>query len=128
MNLMNLLLDTHALIWVFNQDPRLSQGATEAIRDGNNLVFVSAATAWEIAIKKALRKLKVPGNYQEGLQRYRFTPLSITTEHALAVEQLPLHHKDPLDRMLIAQAQIEKLTLVTRDPKMKAYQVPIIEA
>ncbi len=125
---MNLLLDTHVLIWAFSRDPQLSQAATEAIRDGENMVFVSAATAWEIAIKKALGKLKVPGNYQEGLQRYRFTPLSITTEHALAVEQLPPHHKDPFDRMLIAQAQIEKLTLVTRDPNMQAYGISIIEA
>ncbi len=125
---MNLLLDTHALIWVFSQDPRLSKAATEAIRDGGNLVFVSAATAWEIAIKKALGKLQVPGNYQEGLRRYRFTPLSITTDHALAVEQLAPHHKDPFDRMLVAQARIERLTLVTRDPNMKAYGVPILEA
>lgn len=125
---MDLLLDTHTLIWVFSRDPRLSRAATEAIGDGNNIVLVSAATAWEIAIEKALGKLKVPGNYQEGLQRYRFTPLSITTEHALAVEQLPLYHKDPFDRILIAQAQIERLTLVTRDPQMKAYGVPIIEA
>jgi len=92
------------------------------------MVFVSAATAWEIAIKKALGNLKVPGNYQEGLLRYRFTPLSITTEHALAVEQLPPHHKDPFDRILIAQAQIEKLTLVTRDPNMQAYGISIVEA
>ncbi len=125
---MNLLLDTHVLIWVFSQDSRLSQTATEAIRDGRNLVFVSAATAWEIAIKKALGKLRVPGNYQEGLRRYRFTPLDITTEHALAVEKLPPHHKDPFDRMLIAQVQIERLTLVTHDPNMKAYGIPIIEA
>ncbi len=125
---MNLLLDTHVLIWVFSQDSNLSQTATEAIRDGRNLVFVSAATAWEIAIKKALGKLRVPGNYQEGLKRYRFTPLDITTEHALAVEKLAPHHKDPFDRMLIAQVQIERLTLVTHDPNMKAYGIPIIEA
>ena len=125
---MNLLLDTHVLIWVFSHDSSLSPTATEAIRDGRNLVFVSAATAWEIAIKKALGKLRVPGNYQEGLKRYRFTPLDITTEHALAVEQLPPHHKDPFDRMLIAQVQIERLTLVTHDPNMKAYGIPIIEA
>ena len=123
---MKILLDTHVLIWVFSRDPQLSQAATEAIRDGDNLVFVSAATAWEIAIKKALGKLKVPGNYQEGLQRYRFTSLSITTEHALAVEQLPPYHKDPFDRMLVAQAQIESLTLITHDPNMKAYGVPIL--
>ena len=125
---MNLLLDTHVLIWVFSQDSSLSQTATEAIGDGRNLVFVSAATAWEIAIKKALGKLRVPGNYQEGLKRYRFTPLDITTEHALAVEKLAPHHKDPFDRMLIAQVQIERLTLVTHDPNMKAYGIPIIEA
>ena len=125
---MNLLLDTHVLIWVFSQDSSLSPTATEAIRDGRNLVFVSAATAWEIAIKKALGKLRVPGNYQEGLKRYRFTPLDITTEHALAVEKLAPHHKDPFDRMLIAQVQIERLTLVTHDPNMKAYGIPIIEA
>jgi PIN domain nuclease of toxin-antitoxin system len=124
---MNLLLDTHVLIWVFSQDPRLSQTATEAIRDGHNLVFASAATAWEIAIKKALGELKVPDNYREGLRRYRFTPLDITTEHALAVEQLPPHHKDPFDRMLIAQARIERLTLVTHDPKIRAYGIPILE-
>ncbi len=124
---MNLLLDTHALLWVFSQDPRLSPAATEAIRDGSNVVFVSAATAWELAIKKALGKLQVPDNYQEGLRRYRFTLLDITTEHALAVEHLPPHHKDPFDRMLIVQAQIERLTLVTHDPNMKSYGVPIIE-
>jgi len=125
---MNLLLDTHVLIWVFSRDPTLSKTATDAIRDGNNLVFVSAATAWEIAIKKSPGKLKVPGNYHEGLQRYRFTPLSVTTEHALAVEHLPPHHKDPFDRLLIAQAKIETLTLVTGDPNMKAYDVPIIDS
>lgn len=124
---MNLLLDTHVLIWVFSRNPNLSQAAADAIRDGNNLVFVSAATAWEIAIKRSLGRLKVPGNYREGLQRYRFTPLSVTTEHALAVEHLPPHHKDPFDRLLIAQATIETLTLVTRDPNMKAYAVPIID-
>jgi PIN domain nuclease of toxin-antitoxin system len=124
---MNLLLDTHVLIWVFSQDPRLSQTATEAIRDGHNLVFVSAATAWEIAIKKALGKLKAPDNYQEGLRRYRFTPLDITTEHALAVEQLPPYPKDPFDRMLIAQARIERLTLVTHDPNIRAYGIQILD-
>jgi PIN domain nuclease of toxin-antitoxin system len=125
---MNLLLDTHALIWVFSRDARLSQQAAEAIRDGSNLVFVSAATAWEIAIKKALGKLRAPGNYQAGLKRYRFTPLDITTEHALAVEHLPPHHSDPFDRLLVAQAQLEKLTLVTADPRLKAYRIAILDA
>lgn len=125
---MNLLLDTHAFLWAIDNDPRLSQKARDAIIDGDNVVFVSAATAWEIAIKKAIGKLKVPnGNYLEELKLHRFTPLDITTEHALTVENLPPHHKDPFDRMLIAQAQVEKLTLITSDPKMKFYMVPIIE-
>lgn len=125
---MNLLLDTHAFLWAIDNDPRLSQKARDAIIDGDNVVFVSAATAWEIAIKKSIGKLKVPnGDYLEELKLHRFTPLDMTTEHALTVENLPPHHKDPFDRMLIAQAQVEKLTLITGDPKMKFYMVPIIE-
>jgi PIN domain nuclease of toxin-antitoxin system len=124
----NLLLDTHAFLWAIDDNPRLSQKARNAIVDGNNIVFVSAATAWEIAIKKAIGKLRVPnGDYMDELKLHRFTPLDITTEHALAVEHLPLHHNDPFDRMLIVQARLENLTLVTRDPRMKAYGVDVIE-
>ena len=125
---MNLLLDTHAFLWAIDNNPQLSQKARDAIINGNNVVFVSAATAWEISIKKAIGKLRLPnGNYLEELKVHRFTPLDITTEHALAVENLPPHHKDPFDRILVAQAQLENLTLVTRDPRIKAYTVPIIE-
>ena len=125
---MNLLLDTHAFLWAIDNNPQLSQKARESIIDGNNIVFVSAATAWEIAIKKSIGKLRIPnGDYLEELKLHRFTPLDITTEHALMVENLPPHHKDPFDRMLIAQAQVEKLTLVTGDAKIKAYNIPIIE-
>jgi len=117
---MNLLLDTHAFLWAVDNHPRLSPQARAAIIDGGNIVFVSVATAWEIAIKKSIGKLAIPsGDYLEELRLHRFTPLDITTEHALAVETLPPHHKDPFDRMLIAQAQVEQLTLVTRDPKIK---------
>ena len=125
---MNLLLDTHAFLWAIDNNPQLSQKARESIIDGNNIVFVSAATAWEIAIKKSIGKLRIPnGDYLEELKLHRFTPLDITTEHALMVENLPPHHKDPFDRMLIAQAQVEKLTLVTGDAKIQAYNIPIIE-
>lgn len=123
----NLLLDTHALLWVYSRDPRLSEEAAEAIRDGSRVVFVSAATAWEIAIKKALGKLDAPDNYLEALERYRFTALSVTTEHALGVESLLHYHRDPFDRLLVAQAQLEKLTLVTSDPKIWAYDVPVMK-
>lgn len=128
MKIVNLLLDTHAFLWAIDNSPKLSQKARKAIVDGNNIVFVSAATAWEIAIKKSIGKLKIPnGDYLEELRLHRFTPLDITTEHALTVENLSPHHKDPFDRMLIAQALVEKLTLITGDPKIKAYTVPIIE-
>ncbi|VAW43415.1 Death on curing protein, Doc toxin [hydrothermal vent metagenome] len=126
---MNLLLDTHTFLWAIGNPSNLSQRAREAIVDGNNIVFVSTATAWEIAIKKEIGKLQIPeGDYLQELELHRFTPLNITTEHALAVEHLPPHYKDPFDRMLIAQAQVEKLMLVTRDKRIKAYAVSLIEA
>ncbi len=125
---MNLLLDTHALIWVFDANPKLSRFARDAISEGQNEVFVSAVTAWEIAIKRSLGKLELKGDYRRGLERYRFTPLSISTEHALAVETLPQHHADPFDRLLIVQAQLENLTLVTRDGRFEAYDVATLPA
>lgn len=126
---MNLLLDTHVFLWAVDDNPNLSPAAREAIVDGHNVVYVSAATAWEISIKRAIGKLKIPdSDYLEELRLHRFTPLSITTEHALAVENLPPHHKDPFDRMLIAQALEEKLVLVSRDSRLKAYDVRTIEA
>ena len=124
---MNLLLDTHVFLWAVDNNPNLSPAAREAIVDGHNIVYVSAATAWEISIKQAIGKLRIPqSDYLEELRLHRFTPLSITTKHALAVEHLPPHHKDPFDRILIAQAQEEKLSLVTRNLRMKAYDVRII--
>jgi len=126
---MNLLLDTHVFLWAVDNNPHLSPAAREAIVDGNNIVFVSAATAWEIAIKRAIGKLKIPqSDYLEELRVHRFTPLNITTEHALAVENLPPHHRDPFDRMLVAQSLAEKLVLVTRDPRISAYDVRVIAA
>lgn len=126
---MNLLLDTHAFLWAVSDVPRLSNQARTAIQDGNNLVFVSAATAWEISIKKAIGKLTVPaGSYVNELNTHRFIPLDITTEHALAVEHLPLHHNDPFDRLLIAQAQVERFILVTRDSRIGQYAVQTLVA
>jgi PIN domain nuclease of toxin-antitoxin system len=116
-------------LWALDDDATLSPAARTAITDGHNVVFVSAAAAWEIVSKQALGKLRAPtGDYLHELQRHRFTPLDITTEHALAVEGLPPHHADPFDRMLVAQAQVEKLTLVTRDERLLSYAVPTIKA
>jgi len=126
---MNLLLDTHVFLWAVDNNPNLSAAARKAIVDGHNIVYVSAATAWEISFKRTLSKLRIPeSDYLEELGLHRFMPLRITTEHALAVENLPPHHKDPFDRILIAQVQEEKLSLVTRDLRIKAYDVQIIEA
>lgn len=124
---MNLLLDTHVFLWAIDDHPKLSDKARAAIIDGRNVVFVSAATAWEIAVKKSIGKLSAPSeNYLQELQIHRFTPLNITSEHALAVEQLPSYHRDPFDRLLVAQAQLEKLTLITRDSRLDAYDIPIL--
>jgi len=126
---MKLLLDTHILIWWFAPTiSSLSEAAYTAISDNKNLVFVSAATAWGSTIKKALGKLDAPDNLEEELARHRFQPLPITISHALAVGQLPRYHKDPFDRILVAQAKVESLTLVTRDEKLEMYDIPFIAA
>ena len=125
---MRLLLDTHTLLWVFDSSPALSVEARNAISEGENQVFASAATAWEIAIKRSIGKLSVRVDYARSLQQYRFTPLDITNEHALAVEDLPFHHRDPFDRLLIAQAMYERLTLVTRDRRFDQYDVRLLKA
>ena len=125
---MNLLLDTHAMLWWLDDNPTLSTEARAAIGDGNNAVYVSAATAWEIAIKAALGKLDAPDNFEEALSANAFQQLPISLAHALAVGTLPAHHSDPFDRMLVAQARIEGLTLVTRDEDIIKYGVGVLEA
>ncbi len=125
---MNLLLDTHVLLWVATRDPRLGSAAAESIRDGARLVFVSAASAWEIAIKRALGKLDAPADLGAVLRAYRFTPLDVTIDHGLGVEALPPLHRDPFDRMLVAQARTEGLTLVSNDARLAAYDVAYLSA
>jgi PIN domain nuclease of toxin-antitoxin system len=125
-----LLLDTHALLWWLGEPERLRPEAREAIAAPRALVYVSAASAWEIAIKLGLGKLVVPPDVRtwlpDALAATRFTPLPVTIEHALGVEQLPSHHADPFDRLLIAQALAEQLTLVTRDPSFRPYGAPLL--
>ncbi len=125
---MNLLLDTHALIWALEDNPTLSPAARAAIIDGRNMVFVSAATVWEIAIKRALGKLNAPDNLLEELEKHRFTPLDISAIHADQAGRLPPIHQDSFDRMLIAQAQVERLVLVTRDASIRQYAVQCLVA
>ena len=125
---MNLLLDTHALLWWLDDNPTLSVKARDAIANGSNMVFVSAASIWEIRIKENLGKLKIPRNFRSVLEHQSFWMLPIAVDHADAVGKLPDHHRDPFDRMLVAQAVTERLTLVTRDPHIKLYPVSILEA
>jgi PIN domain nuclease of toxin-antitoxin system len=125
---MTLLLDTHALLWWLDDPGLLSGAAREAIGDGRNAVFVSAVVAWEIAIKKGLGKLDVPDDLEAALAANRFLPLPITISHALAVLALPHHHRDPFDRLLLAQALHEGFHLVSRDNVFTSYHVPLIVA
>ncbi len=125
---MNLLLDTHALLWWLDANPTLSEKATSMIADGNNLVFVSAVVIWEIRIKQALGKLEIPSNFRKVLDEQPVEMIAITAEHAHAVGDLPAHHRDPFDRMLIAKATVERLTIVTRDTIIEEYKIPIIKA
>ncbi len=125
---MNLLLDTHVLIWALEDNPTLSGSAREAIVDGENPVFVSAASVWEISVKQAMGKLHVPDNLIEEIRIHRFTPLEINLQHAELAGRLPSIHKDPFDRMLVAQSIIEKLYIVTRDRVMDLYDVKILKA
>ncbi|VAX25899.1 Death on curing protein, Doc toxin [hydrothermal vent metagenome] len=125
---MNLLLDTHVLIWSLENNATLSDIAREAIVDGENVVFVSAVSVWEISVKQTLGKLSVPDNLISEIQLHRFTPLEIGFHHAKLAGELPPIHKDPFDRMLIAQAMLEKLQLVTRDSFMSQYDVKILNA
>ena len=121
------LLDTHVLLWWLAEPERLSAEATRAIADGANKLYFSAAGAWEMAIKKTLGRLDYPGNLPEVLAANRIEPLPVTLAHALAVADLPLHHRDPFDRIQIAQARLEGLTIVTRDPEFGMYGVPLVQ-
>ncbi|MCD4722803.1 MAG: type II toxin-antitoxin system VapC family toxin [Desulfobacula sp.] len=125
---MNILLDTHVLIWALENNPALSKIAATSIIDPENMVFVSAASVWEIGIKKNLGKLETPDNLIEEIKLHRFTPLSINFDHAQLAGTLPNIHKDPFDRILIAQAITEKLILVTRDELMARYKVQTLKA
>lgn len=125
---MTLSLDTHVLLWWLEDPQLLSKAARKAIADGKNTVYISAAVAWEIAIKKALGKLDAPEDLEAAIAANRFLPLPITIPHALAVASLPTIHADPFDRLLIAQARLEGFKLVSRDQHLAKYGIPHIVA
>ncbi len=125
---MRLLLDSHVLLWALDGSTELKIDLKQRIQDVHNEVLVSAASVWEISIKYHLGKLDIPDNWVQFIGASGFSELSVTFAHALAAAALPRHHDDPFDRMLIAQAQIENLVLVTRDLEFAAYSVQILNA
>ena len=125
---MNILLDTHALLWWLGDEEELSREAREAISNPENTVFLSAVVVWEIRIKQGIGKLELPDEFSAVLDRQPFTELPITIDHANAVAGLPLIHRDPFDRLLVAQAMVEELTIVSRDSVIADYGVTVIVA
>lgn len=125
---MSLLLDTHVLLWIAAGAPRLGPTTERLLADPTRLVFVSAASAWEMAIKSSIGRLRIPNSFEPLLEAYRFAQLPIRTEHAWAVRELPHHHRDPFDRILIAQAQVDGLSVVSVDTAFSAYEVDVIDA
>jgi len=125
-----ILLDTHAFLWWITDDAKLSKFAREIMGDGENTLFLSAASAWEIAIKARLGRLKIPAQpdrfIAEQMQQNAMQALPIQISHTLHVYHLPKHHQNPFDRMLVAQARLEDLTLLSSDQHMRKYDVEII--
>ena len=124
---MRLLLDTHVLIWWARREP-LQEAARDAIADPSNRVVVSAVSIWEAEIKAVAGRLRLGRNLAREAEVRGFEQLAITFAHSVHAAHLPAHHGDPFDRMLVAQAQLESLTLVTRDPVFDDYNLAVLRA
>ena len=125
---MRLLLDTHLLLWAAGPSPHLSSRARRLIEDPDNELLASAASLWEIAIKSALRRPNFPVNaslFRRNLLNNGYEELAVTGEHAVAVANLPPLHRDPFDRMLVAQSVVEGIMLLTTDPLVAQYPAPV---
>lgn len=129
---MKLLLDTHVLLWAASEPEQLTSQARDALEDGNNDVLISIVSAWEIAIKQSLGKLELPKPAEQWLpqvlRRTGFDLAEVGLGAALRVRALPWHHRDPFDRLLVAQAVEDGYTVVTRDSALDAYGVPLLKA
>lgn len=125
---MRLLLDTHTLLWTLVEPTRLSAQATAAIAAAESEVFVSIVSPWEMAIAKARGRMNPPDDLATRLTQSRFELVPIQLRHLRAIESMPQHHRDPFDRMLIAQSQVDGLTLVSADRKMRQYPVSLLPA
>ena len=124
---MRLLLDTNVLLWWLDDAPRLAGEARERIADPRTIVYASAVTAWEITIKRALGKLEIPEGWSEVVMAEPIRRLFVTWEHTLEVGSLPDLHSDPFDRLLVAQARVEEMTLVTGDDIVTRYDVKTLK-
>jgi PIN domain nuclease of toxin-antitoxin system len=121
-----LIIDTHTALWWLADDDRMGDEAVRQLTDETNQVLLSAAVVWEVAIKRGLGKLRAPEDLVSTLLDGGARPLPVTVEHAAAVESLPWHHRDPFDRMLVAQALAEGASLVTRDGAFRPYGVSLV--
>lgn len=120
---MKYLLDTHVYLWWLSNDKKLTPSVKKIISTSNNIIFVSVVSFWEISIKFRAKKLSLQTSFYSLYENLQFTPLSVTIEHVLAIDALPSHHKDPFDRMLIAQAIVEKCVIITNDSKINRYKI-----
>ncbi len=128
---MRLLLDTHVWLWMIGDEGRLAEQYRATLVDPDSELLLSAAAIWELGVKAAAGKMKYTGSYETQvpihIRRSGVRPLAITIEHAIAAAALPMHHRDPFDRMMVAQAKVEELTLMTADRRLAAYDVPIVD-
>lgn len=122
------LLDTHVLLWWISDDDRLGKQTREIIGNGKNAIFISAATTWEISIKRSLGKIQAPENMDAIVDEERFIRLPISLAHGDMAGRLPVIHRDPFDRMLVAQSIFENLILITSDTQIMAYEVRTMKA
>jgi PIN domain nuclease of toxin-antitoxin system len=127
---LKLLLDTHVVLWVLADDRRLSKIARGLVEDEDSLCFLSAASVWEVAIKRSVGKLDVPtgfpAEFHDEVRHRGIASMPIYDTHAAAVADLPLHHQDPFDRLLVAQARIEGMSILSKDENLRAYDVPVV--
>lgn len=123
---MRFLVDTHALLWALGEPSALSAASRGAIADPSNLIMVSNASLWECAIKASIGKLELPGDFFDSVPEAGFEVMPIRISHLNVYRTLPMHHRDPFVRMLVAQARGEALTLITRDPEIAKYDIEIL--
>lgn len=125
---MNLLLDTHCVLWWLADDDQLSQPVRSAIADPSNTIFISAAALWEIRIKQALGKLRVPDSLRDAIDTQGFVELPVHLDHVDRLVDLPPLHRDPFDRLLVAQAMQTGFVLATQDDEIRRYDVVVLPA